>query len=169
MIYAWLVVILICFLPIFELRLAIPVGILFLELNPFMVFLVSVISNFAVGIFVYYFLEGIVKIGCMIPFCKKIYEKTVIRTQKKIETQMDKFGWIGLSIFIGIPLPGSGVYTGAIVGEVLGMSKKKFAISCLIGVIVSGLIMLILSLFFSEVLSFVGISKIESVKRLFKI
>ena len=48
-------------------------------------------------------------------------------------------------LFVGIPLPGTGAWTGALVASVLGMNKKKAFIAILLGVIIASIIMMILS------------------------
>ena len=53
---------------------------------------------------------------------------------------MDKYGEIGLAIFIGIPLPGSGVYSGALAAYLIGMNFKRFIIAATIGVFIAGTI-----------------------------
>ena len=71
------------------------------------------------------------------------------RTQHKIHPYVEKYGEIGVAVFIGIPLPGSGVYTGAFGSYLLGLDRRKFAIANVIGVLiaaaaVTGLCLLIL-------------------------
>ena len=58
---------------------------------------------------------------------------------------MDKYGYWGLSLFVGIPLPGTGAWTGCFLASLLGMDKKKSAIAAMAGVLMAGIIMMILS------------------------
>ena len=59
------------------------------------------------------------------------------RTQHRIHPYVEKYGELGVAIFIGIPLPGSGVYTGAFGAYLLGLDKRKFAIANVIGVLIA--------------------------------
>jgi len=51
---------------------------------------------------------------------------------------MDKYGFWGLMIFVAIPLPGTGAYSGSIAALILGMNKVKAFISISLGVIIAG-------------------------------
>jgi uncharacterized membrane protein len=59
------------------------------------------------------------------------------RTQHRIHPYVEKYGELGVAVFIGIPLPGSGVYTGAFGSYLLGLDKRKFAIANVIGVLIA--------------------------------
>jgi len=65
---------------------------------------------------------------------------------EKIHKYVDKYGLLGVSIFIGIPLPGSGVYSGALGAYLLGINFKKFLIASIIGVLIAGILVTIISL-----------------------
>jgi uncharacterized membrane protein len=71
------------------------------------------------------------------------------RTRHKIHPYVEKYGELGVAVFIGIPLPGSGVYTGAFGAYLLGLETRKFVVANVIGVLiaaaaVTGLCMLVL-------------------------
>ncbi len=53
---------------------------------------------------------------------------------------VDKYGTIGLALFIGVPLPGSGVWTGALAAFLLGFKRKEFSIANIVGVLIAGVI-----------------------------
>ncbi|GAH86941.1 unnamed protein product, partial [marine sediment metagenome] len=65
---------------------------------------------------------------------------------RKIEPYVRKYGTFGVSLFIGLPLPGSGSYTGALGAYLLGLGYKKFVIANIIGVVIAGIIVTILTL-----------------------
>ena len=67
---------------------------------------------------------------------------------KKVEKhkgQIEKYGYLGVILFVGIPLPGTGAWTGSLIASVLEMDKKKTFISVCIGVLMASVIMMILS------------------------
>lgn len=68
--------------------------------------------------------------------------------EKKVEKnreQIDKYGYWGLALFVGIPLPGTGAWTGALIAVMLGMNKKRAFVFILLGVLIAAIIMSILS------------------------
>ena len=152
---------LLVFLPGLELRLAIPIAILgskftipilnytynFQPLNPILVLIIAVIANFILGIIVYEVLYKIINyFKEKNRTLKKIYEKFILKLQKKNEKLIEKYGWLGIAIFIAIPLPGSGVYSGAFLSQILGIKRKHYYIASFIGVLIAGIIVTLLTI-----------------------
>lgn len=100
---------------------------------------------------------NVLPIPIVLLFLKKVLElferwsvtkKIVSWLEKKVEDkreQIDKYGYLGLIIFVGIPLPGTGAWTGSLLAVMLGMNRKKSFICILIGVLMAAVIMSILS------------------------
>ena len=153
-----LALVLVTFIPALELRASIPLGILSgkakifgltlqgFGLNFILVFIVCVISNIILGILVYFFLDKFVKHLIAFKLFAKYYDRKVKKTQRKIEPYVKKYGTLGISLFIGLPLPGSGSYTGALGAYLLGLGYKKFIIANFIGVIIAAIIVTTLTL-----------------------
>ena len=59
---------------------------------------------------------------------------------------MQKYGPIGVALFIAVPLPGTGSYAAALGSYVLGLDKKKFAWANLIGVTIAGILVTLITL-----------------------
>ena len=59
--------------------------------------------------------------------------------------QIERLQYIGLMLFVGIPLPGTGAWTGCLIAALLDMDKKKAMLYTVLGVIMAGIIMMILS------------------------
>ena len=57
--------------------------------------------------------------------------------RRELLREVGDVGELGVAVFIGIPLPGSGVYTGAFGSYLIGLSKRKFAIANVIGVVIA--------------------------------
>ena len=75
-------------------------------------------------------------------------KKIVNWLEKKVESkreQIDKYGYLGLILFVGIPLPGTGAWTGSLLAVMLGLSRKKSFVCILLGVLLAAIIMSILS------------------------
>jgi uncharacterized membrane protein len=141
-----LLIIVITLIPFLELRASIPYGIWYLEMHWIPVFIIAVITNIILGPIVYFFLDKIMFIFLKIKFIDKIYQKYVERTQKKITKYVQKYGEVAVAIFIGIPLPGSGSYSGALAAYLIGLGYKKFIIANIIGVLIAGIIVTLIVL-----------------------
>lgn len=154
-----LLLILLTLIPFLELRYSIPAGILTgkialpfglalvgLDMPWYLVFIVCVVTNFILGIAIYLILKYVVNYFLRFIWFKRIYNKIIARPQRRIKKYVDKYGELGVGLFIAIPLPGSGVYTGALGAYALGLKFKKFIIADLIGVTIAGIIVTILSL-----------------------
>ena len=135
-------------LPFFELRASIPYGIFILGMPWHEAFLVAVIVNFLFGLLLFAVLDWLVRFFTRLQFIKVIYDRIVARTQRKARPYVEKYGTIGIGLFIGIPLPGSGVWTGALAARLLGMRFKSFAVADAIGVVIAGAVVTLLSLGF---------------------
>ena len=75
---------------------------------------------------------------------KKIVDWISNKTLKK-KDQIDKYGYFGLFLFVGIPLPGTGAWTGSLLAILLNLDKKKSFVTIAIGVLAAGIIMSLLS------------------------
>lgn len=75
---------------------------------------------------------------------KKIVDWLSNKTLKK-KDQIDKYGYFGLFLFVGIPLPGTGAWTGSLLAILLNLEKKKSFIAIALGVLAAGIIMSLLS------------------------
>lgn len=134
-----LILIGITLLPFLELRASIPYGILKTDLSWPIVFMICVAANAVLGPLVYFFIDKILHLFLRIKRIERIWTRTVEKSQKKIHKYVEKYGWIGVALFIGIPLPGSGVYSGAIGSYLLGLGYKRFTMASIIGVLIAGI------------------------------
>lgn len=145
MVFEIIKLILYTLLPFLELRFSIPWGI-FNGMDAWFVFLVAVITNILLGVALYPLLNLIIQVIEKIKYVERIYNYYVVKTQKKIHNYVEKYGEIGLALFISVPLPGSGVYSGALAAYLLGLSYRKFIIASVIGVLIAGIIVTIVTI-----------------------
>lgn len=78
----------------------------------------------------------------------KLTQKLVNWLEKKLlskRSQLDKYGYLGLLLFVGIPLPGTGAWTGSGLAVLLGLDRKKSFLFIILGVLLAELIMGIFS------------------------
>lgn len=134
-------------LPFLELRASIPYGIFKTDIHWMIIFLICIFFNIILAFLVWFFVNYIMHLFLKVKFIEKIYHKIVERTQKKIKPYVEKYGVIGLALFIGVPLPGSGVYSGGLGAYLLGFNFKDYILASIIGVFIAGIIVLLISMF----------------------
>ncbi|SHF89492.1 Uncharacterized membrane protein [Caldanaerobius fijiensis DSM 17918] len=126
--------------PLLELRGAIPAGFA-MGLDPIEVFLFSVLGNLLPIPFLLILFTPLVKWietkTRFIKFVDFIYKKTV--DNKKSDT-IKKYGYLGLALFVAVPLPGTGAWTGSMIAALLQMDFKKSFISIAIGTVIAGIL-----------------------------
>ena len=71
---------------------------------------------------------------------KSIFDKTVVRTRAKLAPKVATLGFLGVMLFVGIPLPVTGAWTGTLGAWVLGLDRKKSIFAVSAGVLMSGAI-----------------------------
>ena len=64
---------------------------------------------------------------------------------EKHKSSIEKYGFWGLVLFVGVPLPGTGAWTGSLIASVLGMDRKKSFLAIILGVIMASIIMMLIS------------------------
>jgi uncharacterized membrane protein len=126
-------------LPIAELRGGIPYA-LANNINPFVAYFVCVGANILAFPIVFFFLEFLHPLFLKIDFYKNLFDKFVIKTREKLNDKIKKYGFWGLMIFVMIPLPVTGAYTGSFAAWLFNIPKKKAFLSVVLGVVISGII-----------------------------
>ena len=136
----WLVVFIISLCPILECRLGMFTAFSLLQMNLFAGFAISFLGNILPIPFILLLINKIFEWMKKIPFIKKpiiwLEEKTLKKRDK-----IDKYGIWGLLLFVAIPLPGTGAWTGALVAAVLDMRLKDAVPTIFLGVCIASAIM----------------------------
>jgi len=140
----YLVMFIISLMPILELRGGLIAASL-MDAPMWQSFLVCFIGNILPIPFILWFITSIFEY-----FKKKNGKigKLVTKIEKKADSkkeQIERLKYLGLVLFVGIPLPGTGAWTGCLIAALLGMDKKKSCLAAILGVIMAGIIMLIVS------------------------
>ncbi|MDR3248385.1 MAG: small multi-drug export protein [Treponema sp.] len=127
------------FLPISELRGAIPFaianGVPWCIAYPY-----AVLLNALVAPVCWIFLSTLHKIFLRMKWYENFFNRFVERSRQKLQTGVDKWGWLGVAIFVAIPLPITGAWTGTLGAWVLGLRKDRTLLAVILGVICSGII-----------------------------
>ena len=143
-----LIVFLVSMVPIIELRGAIPYGVGF-GLPLWLTFLIAIVGNMIPVPFIYLFARKILLWGKDKPLIGKFFAWCLEKGEKGGEKLQKKAGrglfW-ALLLFVGIPLPGTGAWTGTLAASILNMGLKKSTLACMGGVLLAGVIMGVLSL-----------------------
>tara|TARA_Y100000816_G_C26061790_1_gene557612 strand:- start:391 stop:885 length:495 start_codon:yes stop_codon:yes gene_type:complete len=147
-------ILIISMLPITELRFSIPYFILVEELSWQKVFTISIIGNILIGVLI------VTIIGPIMNFFKKNYYLSriinyIINRTKNKSKMIEIYKFLGLVLFIGIPAPFTGVWTGSLAAYLLSFEKKKSYLGIIIGVMISATIVLIITLFVKELISLI--------------
>ena len=131
--------------PIVELRGAIPVGAA-LGLPFFYTYLACVFGNMLPVPFILLFIR---KILAWMQVCRvKLFNKVsswVVDKGARASAKISKFEFFGLLLFVAIPLPGTGAWTGSLVAALIRMDFKKAILAVLLGVLSAGVIMSLIS------------------------
>ena len=140
----YLLVFFISMVPLIELRGAIPIGIgMGLETLPTII--VSVIGNMLPVPVIYFFARKFLLWGARQRFIGKICNFFVVKGERAGQKLVAKAGrgglFIALMLFVGIPLPGTGAWTGALGASFLNMGIKSTTVAVCLGVILAGGIM----------------------------
>ena len=144
--YFW--VFLIAMVPLIEIRGAIPYAVGFgLPLVPSI--LVAILGNMLPVPFIFLFARKVLEWGkdkkVIGPFFKWCLEKGE-KGGRKLEAKAGRGLYWALFLFVGIPLPGTGAWTGTLAASILNMDFKKSVLFVLLGVLLAGIIMLAASL-----------------------
>ena len=140
-----LIVFIISMLPILELRGGLIAASL-LKLPPLESYIIAIVGNVIPVPFILLLINKILRAMEKSRF--KLFNKIHSFLHKKIMKNKDSlanYGFWGLVIFVGIPLPGTGAWTGAIIAAFLEMDRKKAFLGILLGMLMASIIMMIIS------------------------
>ena len=150
----YIIVFFVSMVPLIELRGAIPIAV-GLGLNKLLSFGICIIGNMIPVPFIYWFARKILEwgkdkkvIGKFFTWCLNKGE----RGGQKLEAKAGRGLYWALFLFVGIPLPGTGAWTGALAASMLKLDFKKTVLAVMAGVLLAGLIMMAVSFGLFEVI-----------------
>lgn len=142
----WLAVIIMAALPVAELRLSIPIAILKFGMDPISAFSLSIIGNMLPVIPLLLYLEPVSNYLRRWKTWDRFFTWLFTRTHHRHSTDFEKYGSIGLAVFVGIPLPATGAWTGCAAAFVFGFKFKNALFAIFAGVLMAGIIMTVLTI-----------------------
>jgi uncharacterized membrane protein len=127
----------IAILPVSELRGAIPIAISVYDFSWYYAYIFGVIGNLLPIPFILLFLNSIIPWLCRWHFLERIIQWFLARTRRKGKL-VERYEWFGLMIFVAIPLPITGAWTGAILAVLMGLTFKSAFSSIVVGALIAG-------------------------------
>jgi uncharacterized membrane protein len=135
-------------MPVTELRVGLPVAILYAidqNIPILLIFSLIVLLNILIIFFIFYFLDHLHHIFLKFGPYRKLFEKYIGKFQKKVdkfEKKYETLGFLALVLFVAVPLPGTGAWTGCLLSWLIGLDRKKSILAISIGVLIAGLFIL---------------------------
>lgn len=126
-------------LPIAELRGGIPYALAH-DIDPITAYLICCGANILAFPIVYLFLGIFHDLFSKMEWYRNLFEKVVERTRNKVEGNIEKWGFWGLMVFVMIPLPVTGAYTGSFAAWIFGIKKRMAFLAVTLGILIAGII-----------------------------
>ena len=142
-----LIVFLISMVPIIELRGAIPYGVMF-GLPLWLTYIIAIVGNMLPVPIIFFFARRVLEWGADKTYIGKLFTfflEKGHRGGEKLKAKAGRGLYWALLLFVGIPLPGTGAWTGTLAASLLDMDFKKSVAACMGGVLLAGCIMGVLS------------------------
>jgi len=133
-------------IPVTELRATIPLAITVWHVKPLTAFILAVIGNSLPILVIILGLNKIVQLAERYSkFWTRVIEAVFRRTRRKTSQQFEKYGLLALCLFVAVPLPMTGAWTGAIAAWLFGVPARKAFWPIFAGVIIAGIIVTFLT------------------------
>ncbi|AIG98696.1 COG2426 family protein [Archaeoglobus fulgidus] len=137
-------VLLVSAMPFSELRGAIPLA-LYFGFSPAEAYLLSVLGNILPVPFLLLFLDYLVRIATKVELLARVYRRVVERVERR-KGVVERYGYLGLTIFVAIPLPVTGAWTGTLLAFLLQLNRVKAFLFISAGVCIAGVVVLLASI-----------------------
>ncbi len=139
----YLIIFLISMVPLIELRGAIPYAV-GMQCNMILAYIVAILGNMLPVPFIYLFARKVLLWGKDKRFVGKFFTFCLEKGEKggrKLQQKAGRGLFVALLLFVGIPLPGTGAWTGTLAASILDMDFKSTVLAVMLGVILAGIIM----------------------------
>ncbi len=144
----YLIIFFISMVPLIELRGAIPYAVAFIEagvpLKLWVCYVVAIIGNMLPVPVIFFFARKVLEWGKDKRYIGKFFTFCLEKGHKGGEKLQAKAGrglFLALLLFVGIPLPGTGAWTGTLAASILDMKFRESVIAVMLGVVLAGIIM----------------------------
>ena len=137
----YLIVFFISMVPLIELRGAIPYGLSF-GLDPFITYALAIVGNCLPVPVILFFVKRVLTWmqGCRVRLFNRVANFVIEKAQRGFQ-RVQKYAVLGLFLFVAIPLPGTGAWTGSLIAAMFDMKKRYAFLSVFLGVLTAGILM----------------------------
>jgi len=142
----WLATVLISCLPVAELRAAIPIAILQYQMSPVEAYILAVVGNMIPVIPLLLYLDPVSSYLRRFRLWDRFFTWLFNRTHRNHSDTFEKYGTLGLAIFVAIPFPATGAWSGCAAAFVFGIGFKHALMAITAGVLIAGLIVTVVTL-----------------------
>lgn len=143
----YLVVFFVSMVPLIELRGAIPISQI-RHLPIIQSYIIAIIGNMLPVPIIYLFARKVLEWGADKPLIGSFFSWCLEKGEKggkKLQQKAGRGLFLALLLFVGIPLPGTGAWTGTLAASILDMDFKSTVVAVMLGVLLAGVIMMVLS------------------------
>jgi len=140
-----IMILLLSTLPVTELRASVPIGILVLKQAVSATFIYSIIGNIIPIAPIYFFLEPVSKRLSRTPLMRRFFD-WLLKRAKARSGLIERYEALGLMLFVSIPFPGTGVWTGCLIASLLRMRFLPTFLAACAGVVIAGVVVTVLTL-----------------------
>lgn len=146
-------VVLLTLTPTLELRASIPYAILGAGLHPAVAGALGIAANTALAPLVWLFLDQALHLFLRIGWFRRLWEWYAEKKRVKLKRYVERYGVLGLALFIGVPFPGTGVYSGAVAAFLVGYRFRDYLLASFLGCVLAGVVVTLVVASGSEALS----------------
>ena len=152
--WKYILVFFVSMVPLVELRGAIPIAVGF-GLDKTLSYIICIIGNMLPVPIIYLFARKVLEWGKDKPVIGKFFTWCLIKGEKagkKVQAKAGRGLFLALLLFVGIPIPGTGAWTGTLAASILDLDFKRTITAVMLGVLLAGVIMMLVSFGFFEVI-----------------
>lgn len=124
--------------PTLELRASIPYALLVAHWPLWSAALVGILANTALAPLVWLFMDKGVHLFLRIAFIDRLYQRYAHSKAEALRPYVEKWGVLGLALFIGVPFPGTGVYSGCVAAYLLEYRFRDYLLASFLGCVIAG-------------------------------
>lgn len=151
--FFWVIVLTLA--PTLELRASIPYAMLVAKWPTLPAAVIGILANTALAPIVWLFVDKGMHLFLRIGWIDRIWQRYSAKKRASLQRYVDKYGVLGLALFIGVPLPGTGVYSGCVAAYLLEFRFRDYLLASFLGCVIAGSVVTAVVASGSSALSFV--------------
>ncbi len=150
----WVRIFIMSMIPWFESRYTVVVAMLFMNWEWWQVYPIAVLGNMLPVPFILLFFKFVEKFLRRFKFWSKTLDRLFAYTRRRAGIKIKRYEHIGLLLFVAIPIPFTGAWTGSLIAYLFNLKFSRSLITIFIGVLIAALIMVVLTLYFNNIFGF---------------